>query len=131
MYIALSKIMHTKNDLLSLRRARNGAIHPIPSEPRKPFRGCRAGAKLKARRWKYKPFLPSVQIENVNFLNNKCNELLALVRYQRLNRECSLMCFTETRLNDNMPHSCMDLTGFSTVRADKDVKASGKSKDGG
>ncbi len=68
---------------------------------------------------------------NVNSLSNKCDELEALVKNQRTYRECSLMCFTESWLDNNITDSCVDLTGFSTVRADRDAKASGKKKGGG
>ncbi|XP_049320705.1 hepatocyte growth factor activator isoform X2 [Astyanax mexicanus] len=51
---------YTRAELLQLRLKSSGIKHPIPPELRKPFRGCRAGAKLKARRWRYKPFLPSI-----------------------------------------------------------------------
>ena len=128
---SLSKIVYTRDDLLALRSTSYGVQHPIPTELRKPLRGCRAGAKLKARRWRYKPFLPSVLMGNVNSLPNKCDELLALVRNQRLYWECSLMCFTETWLHENVPDSCVNVPGFSTVRADRDAKAIGKNKGGG
>lgn len=68
---------------------------------------------------------------NVNSLFNKCDELLALVRNRRLYRECSLMCFMKSWLNDNMPNSCVNLPCFSTVRVDRDTKASGKNRGGG
>ncbi|KAI4877950.1 hypothetical protein NFI96_008564 [Prochilodus magdalenae] len=54
---------------------------------------------------------------NVNSLANKTDELAALVRNQRLYRECSLLCLTETWLTGNIP--------------DRDAKLSGKSKGGG
>ena len=66
----------------------DGIKHPIPTELKKLYRGCRAGAKRKAkrdnRRRRYKPFLPSVIMGNANSLPNECDELEALVRNQRL-----------------------------------------------
>eukprot|EP00064_Thunnus_orientalis_P018456 superscaffoldBa00004262_g18555 len=50
---------------------------------------------------------------NVNSLPNKSEELEALVKNQRAYRECSLMCFTETWLNNNIPDSCVELPDFS------------------
>lgn len=68
---------------------------------------------------------------NVNSLSNKVDELEALVRNQRQYRKCSLMCFVETWLNNKTPDSCVDIPGFSMVRADRDAKVSRKSKGGG
>ncbi|KAI4895084.1 hypothetical protein NFI96_026219 [Prochilodus magdalenae] len=68
---------------------------------------------------------------NVNSLANKTDELAALVRNQRLYRECSLLCLTETWLTGNIPDTNVDIPGFATVRADRDAKLSGKSKGGG
>ncbi|KAI4890783.1 hypothetical protein NFI96_007798 [Prochilodus magdalenae] len=83
------------------------------------------------KRWRYKPSIPSVVMGNVNSLANKTDELAALVRNQRLYRECSLLCLTETWLTGNIPDSNVDIPGFTTVRADRDAKLSGKSKGGG
>lgn len=111
----MGKVVYTRDDLLALRQTSEGVRHQIPAELRKPSRGCRAGAKVKARRLRCNPFMPSVLMGNVNLILNKCNELLALVRNRRLYRECSLKCFTEMRLNDNVPDSCLNLPGFSMV----------------
>lgn len=68
---------------------------------------------------------------NVNSLPNKCDELEALLRDQQLYRECSLVCFVETWLNNNTLDACVEIPGFYMVRADRDAKASGKNKGGG
>ncbi|KAI4904813.1 hypothetical protein NFI96_000061 [Prochilodus magdalenae] len=83
------------------------------------------------KRWRYKPSVSSVVKGNVNSLANKTDELAALVRNQRLYRKCSLLCLTETWLTGNIPDTNVDIPGFATVRADRDAKLSGKSKDGG
>ncbi|KAI3355793.1 hypothetical protein L3Q82_004360 [Scortum barcoo] len=67
---------------------------------------------------------------NVNSLPNKIDELSAL-NNQRIYRESSLFIFTETWLNHLVPDANVDLLGFTAVRADRDTKASGKSKGGG
>lgn len=41
------------------------------------------------------------------------------------------MCFMETWLNDNVPDSCVNQPGFSTVRADRVAKTNGKKRGGG
>lgn len=79
-----------------------------------------------AKLWRCKPSILSVVIGNVNSLANKSGERAALVRNQRVHHECSLMCFKETWLTSNTPDANMDIPGFTTVRADRDVRSSGK-----
>ncbi|KAI4880568.1 hypothetical protein NFI96_009563, partial [Prochilodus magdalenae] len=83
------------------------------------------------KRWRYKPSIPSVVMGNLNSLANKTEELAALVQNQRLYRECSLLCLTETWLTGNIPNPNVDTAGFATVRADRVARLSGKSKGGG
>ena len=113
---------------------RAGIRHPIPAELRRRPRGCKAGTKIKAEladnRRRYKPSIPSVIMGNVNSLPNKIDELSAL-NIQRIYCESSLFIFTETWLNHLVPNDNVDLLGFTAVRADRDTKASGKSKGGG
>ena len=129
-------LVYSREKLLSLQTmGRNGFFHPIPAELRRRRRGCRAGDKVKARlaakRWKYKPSVPSIVMGNVNCLTNKTDELAALVRTDKTFRECSLLCLSETWLTQNIPDANVDLPGFTTVRADRDCGRSGKSKGGG
>lgn len=104
MCTTLVRVVYTREELLALSRTGHGVKHQIPTELRRPYRGYRAGAKLKAkmnnRKWRYKPFLPSVLMRNVNSLQNKCAELEVLVRNQWLYMECSLICLSESWLND-------------------------------
>ena len=59
-----TRAVYTREELLALSTIRRGIKHPIPTELKKLYRGCRAGAKRKEkshnRRWRYKPFLPYV-----------------------------------------------------------------------
>ncbi|KAL0203335.1 hypothetical protein M9458_001353, partial [Cirrhinus mrigala] len=80
---------------------------------------------------RYKPNLPSIVMGNVRSLDNKMEELTARVSKNRELRECSLMCFTETWLHERIPDSAVDVAGFSSVRADRTRRESGKSKGGG
>ena len=128
--------VYSREQLLALRpMGRGGVVQTIPAELRRKYRGCRAGAKLKAKktekRWRYKPSVRSVVMGNVNSLTNKTDELACLVKNQRLYRECSLFCFTETWLTPDTPDANVELPGFSTVRADRDPTLSGKRKGGG
>ncbi len=68
---------------------------------------------------------------NVRSLANKMEELTALARSQTEYRECSLMCFTETWLHQDIPNDNVSIDGFQTVRADRDSTGSGKRKGGG
>ncbi len=68
---------------------------------------------------------------NVRSLANKMEELTALARSQAEYRECSLMCFTETWLHQDIPDHNVSIGGFQTVRADRDCNGSGKLKGGG
>lgn len=63
-------------------------------------------------------------------LLNKIDELATLENYQ-IFRECSLLMFMETWLTDVIPDANKYLLSFTTVRADRDTKVSGKSKGGG
>ncbi|KAI4875852.1 hypothetical protein NFI96_001584, partial [Prochilodus magdalenae] len=111
--------INSRKQLLALRpMGRGGIVQTIPAELRRKYRGCRAGAKLKAKkmekRRRYKPSVPSVVMGNVNSLTNKTDELACLVKNQRLYRECSLFCFTETWLTPDTPDANVELPGFST-----------------
>ncbi|KAK0152203.1 hypothetical protein N1851_006436 [Merluccius polli] len=121
------KRIYLRNQLLALRTIGHSGtdnINHIPKELRRPYRGSRAGAKVKARvlvkRWKFKPSIPLCVMGNVNSFTNKTDELASLVKNVKLYRECSLMCLTETWLNNNIPDASIELTGFSHVRADRD-----------
>ncbi|XP_073674252.1 uncharacterized protein [Garra rufa] len=53
------------------------------------------------------------------------------MKLERVYRESSLLCFTETWLNQDTPDSVVSLTGFTFVRADRSAEESGKKKGGG
>lgn len=130
------RLVYSRNLLHSLRaKSHIGVVPCLPVEVRKPYRGCRAGALLKARRlakkWRFKPPVPSIIMGNVNSLPNKIDELAALTRNVKTFRECSLLCFTETWLTASIPDANVELPDFSAVRADRDTRACGKRKGGG
>ena len=68
---------------------------------------------------------------NVRSLANKTDELAGLVRTQRVYRESSVLCFTETWLHEDIPDVNVTVDGFQTVRADRNHRESGKRKGGG
>ena len=117
-----NRAVYTREELLALSRIRRGIKDPIPTKLKKLYHGCKAGAKRKAkrhnRRWRYKPFLLSVIMGNANSLPKKCDELEALVQNQRLYKESSFICLSESWLNNNSPDSCVDIPGFTAIWAD-------------
>ncbi|XP_075955445.1 uncharacterized protein LOC142957475 [Anarhichas minor] len=126
-------IVYSRDQLFALSRQRllPGVRPEIPVELRRRARGCRSGAKRRAKRRKYKPSVPAIVMGNVRSLANKTDELGALVKPERDFRECSVMCFTETWLHADFPDHSASVPGFRTVRADRDVVQSGKKRGGG
>ncbi|KAK2846486.1 hypothetical protein Q5P01_009485 [Channa striata] len=59
------------------------------------------------------------------------DELAALIRLQGVYRESSLLCFTETCLNQDTPDSVVSVNGYTLVQADRSAAESGKKKGGG
>ncbi|KAK7880206.1 hypothetical protein WMY93_033125 [Mugilogobius chulae] len=123
---------YTRDHLLSLRYGGiYGQRHEIPAELKRKYRGSRAGRRRRLRRRRYKPYIPSVVMGNVRSLANKMDELTALTKTEPAFREASVMCFTETWLQEYIPDTSVNLAGFQVVRADRTSTASGKSKGGG
>lgn len=84
----------------------------ISEELRRRHCGHRAGALWRAKRRRFKPYLPTIIMGNVRALANKMNEFSALTRSQRKYRECSITCFTETWLHKHVPDSNTTVSGF-------------------
>ncbi len=53
------------------------------------------------------------------------------MKNQRAYRECSIMHFTESWPDNNIPDSCVDLNGFTTIHADRDARVSSRKNGGG
>ncbi|KAI4904392.1 hypothetical protein NFI96_001727 [Prochilodus magdalenae] len=136
--------VYTRDQLMMLKPAgMDTRTANIPEELwRRTHRGCRGGTKQRtgksrAKRRRllekkgYKPRLPTLIMGNVRSLANKMDELAALAMSQKEYRQCSLMCFSETWLHQDIPDDNVSITGFQTVRADRDCTESGKRKGGG
>lgn len=67
----------------------------------------------------YKPCFPTLIMGNAGSLENKMEALTALAQSQREYRECSLTCFIETWLHQNIPNSNMSMEGFYTIWPDR------------
>jgi ribosome assembly protein 1 len=66
---------------------------------------------------------------NVRSLRNKVDELSALCRYDFAYRESSMICLTETWLQERDPDSSVDIDGFTLLRCDR--KLNSKTRGGG
>lgn len=128
---SVKRKVYSREELFSLKRSKSGGHHPIPAEMKRCFRGCRAGVKVKAWKWRYKPFLPSVIMGNVNSLPNKSDELEILVKTHKVYSECSLVFLRKRGWIKTSQTLNVDLPGFTLIRSDRDSKASGKKKGGG
>lgn len=70
------------------------------------------------------PPLPSIILANVRSLRNKLDELQANITCQWAYREASLICLTETWLDNTITDSALSLDGFgSPLRLDRDYVA--------
>lgn len=129
------RCVYSRDFLYDLRKKPSNIVFlRLPMEIRKLYQGCRASAKLKAKRlskkWRFKPLVSSMIMENDNSLPNKIDELAMLTKNLRTLRECSLLCFTETRLTASILDANVELLHFNIVRADRDTKTCGKPKGG-
>jgi hypothetical protein len=69
--------------------------------------------------------LPSVLLANVQLLENKWEELKARIFYQRDIKNCKILCFTESWLNDDIKN--IQLVGYALYRQVR-TAASGKTR---
>uniref|UniRef100_A0AAZ3NT85 Uncharacterized protein n=1 Tax=Oncorhynchus tshawytscha TaxID=74940 RepID=A0AAZ3NT85_ONCTS len=66
-------------------------------------RGHRAGCLVRTgRRQVGKLPLPSILLANVQSLDNKLDEVRSQISYQQDVKNCNILCFTESWLNDDM-----------------------------
>ena len=121
----MRKARRRRDQLMELKPAGlTTVMEDIPAD----HRGCRGKGSLRRRkgaihcrlmeRKTYKPCLPSLIMGNVRSLGNKMDELAALTRSHREYQECSLMIFSESWLQTDVPDHNVSTEGFHTVRAD-------------
>ncbi|XP_045573048.1 transcription initiation factor TFIID subunit 9 isoform X2 [Salmo salar] len=89
-------------------------------------RGRRAGCLL--RRRSNKPPLPSILLANVQSLDNKIDELRGRLNYQENIKNCNILCFTESWLND--VNINIQLAGYTMYRQDRTAGSGKTSGDG-
>lgn len=95
----------------------------IPQDLRRCRREFKAGVKYHDKHRRFKPLLPKI-MRNVRSFCNRVDELSVLVSSQGEYKGCSLLCFTETRLNGNIPDSSLELASFSLVLVDRVTQSS-------
>ena len=81
--------------------------------------GSRGGVRERLKKRGSRHPLPTITLSNVRALQNKMEELTALVRFDGGFQRSSLMCFTETWLIEDIDNILVP--GFTTVRADRDI----------
>ncbi|KAK0139207.1 hypothetical protein N1851_024134 [Merluccius polli] len=117
-----ARYTYSSGELYQLRPAAAECLSlDLPAEIRPRKRGRRGGARVKNRQRRFKPVPPSVLMGNVQSLVKKVAELAALCKYDRLFRQSSLLCFTETWLLDRIPSSHIVVEGFKEMRLDRDL----------
>ena len=95
------------------------------TKPRK--RGKRGGVRARIRRRGVKkPFMPVIILSNARSLCNKVDELAACAKY--FHRESSVLCFSETWMNEKLDDKLFQIDGFHLVRSDRTLESQ---KDGG
>lgn len=78
------------------------------------------------------PPLPSILLANVRSLRNKLDKLQAVISCQWAYNKASLICLTETRLDNTIADSELSLDGFGTpLRLDRNSVSSLKRHGGG
>lgn len=93
-------------------------------------RGSRGGVKkrLKARGCRKLP-LPTITLLNARSISNKMDELAALINYDGDYKRTNLFCVTETWLSEEKTD--INITGYTTIRFDRDQEKTEKGVGGG
>ena len=94
-------------------------------------RGKRSSLLVRLRRRAHRAPLPSILLANVQFLDNKVDEIRARVSFQRDIGDCNVLCFKETWLTRDMLSELVQPPGFFTHPADRNKHLFGKKKGGG
>ena len=100
----------------------------ICKRKRQRYWGRRSGCLVRIRRRASKLPLPSSLLANVQSLENKLDDLRLRLSYQRDIKNCNILCFTESWLNDDMDN--IQLAGYTLHRQDRTAD-SGKTRGGG
>lgn len=72
--------------------------------------------------------LPSTFLANVQSLAKKLDELQLRITLQKWIKDCNIIVFTETWLNNFIPDSAIHVEGGTILRSDRATEDSGKSR---
>ncbi|KAK3575526.1 hypothetical protein QTP86_029290 [Hemibagrus guttatus] len=72
-----------------------------------------------------------ILLANVQYLENKLDDLSARVKFQRDIQDCNLLCFTKTWLSPAVPDHAIQLAEFFSVHRMDRTMESGKTRGGG
>lgn len=136
-------VRYSRELLLQFRKyAETTSYQSIPSDlqplldkssqlKRKRRRGKRGGIRQRLKRLGSKLPLPTTLLMNAQSLRGKMNELTANIRYLNEYRNACVLAITETWLNESIPSSEFEPTGFTVYRSDRDSEITAKSRGGG
>ena len=131
------RLQYTRDELLLL----SGHSYDFPGQINLPDdikrvrkrvrkRGRRGGVRARCRRRGSRLPMPMIVTGNARSIRNKIDELSAQVRWNHAFRESSVICITETWLQDTDPDTAFTLEGYTLVRGDR-TAAAGKTTGGG
>ncbi|KAK1798194.1 hypothetical protein P4O66_000687 [Electrophorus voltai] len=109
-------------EILRENKARNTRKRP---------RGKPAGVRNRLRARAHRASLPSILLANVQFLDNKLDDLQAKIKFQRDIWDYNLLCFTESWMNPAVPSHAIQSAEFFSVHRMGRTADSGKSRGGG
>ena len=82
-------------------------VNPTIFTQRQRKQGKRGGALVRYRKRMFRPPLPAILLSNVQSANNKRDEFLNELKHKQDFRDCAIVCFTETWLEDNTPDTAI------------------------
>ena len=92
-------------------------IPVIGKRKRRRYRGHRAGMPREDPLRVRKLPLPSILLANVQSLDNKLDEVRSRISYQQDIKNCNILCFTESWLNDDIEN--IQLVGYMLHRLNR------------
>ena len=133
LHVNNGRLVYTRDQLLSYNVPSMPSQTDIPDEIKRSTRrrGRRGGIRARCRRRGPRLAVPMIVTGNVRSLRNKTDELSALCKWNYAYRESSMLCLTETWLQENRdPDSAFQIDGYNLVRGDRTAE-SGKQAGGG
>ena len=108
---------HARRSVITSCNPTNTGLAPRDEGIRK--RGRKGGVRARNKQTKFKPYLLTVILGNVQSSSNKMDEVHANVHFSDEFRTCCLLCFSETWLNETITNTSMCVEGFPLYRGDR------------